>query len=685
MASSKKNKKNKSSASQKSSTKKVKQQIPSQKKKPKESFILLIIAALILAVATAFVYRGALDNEFVDWDDYTYVTENNLVRSGTDIAAFTQLKGTKTSINPVVNPHTTSIVDVFRTAVALNYHPLTVLTMRWNNNACPTCPEGISARPFIFWNIVLHLLNSLLVLLLIYRLSKKNLLISIFVATVFAFHPMHVESVAWVSERKDVLYSFFFLLGLLSYWNYLQENAKKWLLGTFCFFIFSCLSKAMAVVFPFAMLLLYFWNSKSENPTAALKNSLTPAAWIPTLPFFACSILFGSIAMSVQAGGDFLGLLEKGTTAVAMNSFDDFKIMERVQFASYGFIEYILHFFVPTNLSAFYPYPDQQSFDDSTFFKVAPILLFLILGGALASLKFTKSIALGIGFYLITIVLVLQFVSVGSVIMADRYSYLPYIGLAFMLAMLVQEFAPEKARTGILMAMIAVSCLYIPKTISQIELWQNSETLWTNVLDLNKTEDNLVQPTMARPLGIRGNYYGKQADKAKTPKDRQVYLDKAFKDFVYAAKLGSKSTSVYEGIGSTYGMRGNMKQEQARQLQQKNKGQEAQNLAQQAKEDLNLAIQNYSKAIELDPQRGTSYFNRGVTYSILRIHDKAISDYTKTLEFAPEQAPRTHMNRGISYAAIRQNQKAIADFQKVLKYNPKNEIAQRYLKQLTRK
>jgi tetratricopeptide (TPR) repeat protein len=685
MASSKKNKKNKPSASQKSSTKKVKQPIPSQKKKPTESVTLLIVAALILAVATAFVYRGALDNEFVDWDDYTYVTENNLVRSGTDIAIFTRLKGSKQPINSAVNPHTTGLGDVFKTAVALNYHPLTVLTMRWNNNACPTCPEGISARTFIFWNIVLHVLNSLLVLLLIYYLSKKNLLISIFVATVFAFHPMHVESVAWVSERKDVLYSFFFLLGLLSYWNYLQKNAKKWLYWTFLFFILSCLSKAMAVVFPFAMLLLYFWNSKSETPIAALKDSLSPAAWIPTLPFFACSILFGAIAMSVQAGGDFGGFLEKGTSAIAMNSFEDFKIMERVQFASYGFLEYLLHFFVPANLSAFYPYPDQQSFDDSTFFKVAPIFMFLILGGALASLKFTRSIALGIGFYLITIVLVLQFVSVGSVIMADRYSYLPYIGVAFMLAMLVHEFAPEKARTGILIAMIAGVCLYIPKTISQIELWQNSDTLWTNVLDLNKTEDNLVQPTMARPLGIRGNYYGKQADKATTPKERQTYLDKAFKDFVNAAKLGSKSASVYEGIGSTYGMQGNIKQDQANQLQQKNKGQEAQRLALEAKEDLNLAIQNYSKAIELAPKRGTSYFNRGVTYSILRIHDKAISDYSNALQFVPEQALSIHMNRGISYAAIQQNQKAIADFQKVLQYNPKDDIARRYLNQLTRK
>jgi len=686
MASSKKNKKNKSSVSQNKDAKKRKQQTSNLKKKSESSSFSLIATAFFLSIISAFVYKGALDNEFVDWDDYTYVIENNLVRSGTDLAGAVQLKSKKQSlVRSNVSPYTTTVGDVFTTIVALNYHPLTVLTMRWNNNACPTCLYGISARPFILWNVILHIINSILVLLIIYCLSKKNLLISILVAAIFAFHPMHVESVVWVSERKDVLYSFFFLSGLLTYWNYLQHNTKKWLYGTFVLFILSCLSKAMAVVFPLVMLLLYFWNRKSENAIDALKDSLNPVVLIPTLPFFVCSILFGAIAVNVQAGGDFGGLLEKGTSAVALNSFDDFKIMERLQFASYGFLEYIFHFFVPTNLSAFYPYPEKQVFDDSLFFKVVPIITFLILGATFVSLRFTKNIVFGLGFYLITIILVLQFVSVGSVIMADRYSYLPYIGFAFMWAMLIQDFAPEKARKGILIALIIGSCLYIPKTISQIELWKNSDTLWTNVIELNTTEDKHINPTMVQPLGIRGNYYGKQSEKALRLQERQQYLDKAFQDFLLAAKLGSKRADIYEGLGSIYGMRSNIKQEQVQKLQQQNKNQAAQHLLKQVNEDLMLAIKNHSKSIELDSKRGSAYFNRGVSYSILRIHDKAISDYTNTLLYAPEKGAIAYMNRGISYAALKQNKKAIADFQKALQYNPQNNIAQRYLRQLTKK
>ncbi len=187
--------------------------------------------ALLIAVVTGVVYKGALDNDFVDWDDYKYVIHNDLVRSTADIQAV----GNQRRATP--SPLQTTLGDVFSTSVALNYHPLTVLTLRWNNNADLSNREGISPRPFILWNLILHVLNSLLVLLLIYRLSKKNLWASAVVALIFALHPMHVESVAWVSERKDVLYSFFFLSGLLSYWNYLETGAKKWFWGAFALFV----------------------------------------------------------------------------------------------------------------------------------------------------------------------------------------------------------------------------------------------------------------------------------------------------------------------------------------------------------------------------------------------------------------------------------------------------------------
>ena len=215
------------------------------------SYILLAIAAI--SILTYFAYQPAMDNDFVDWDDNTYVLDNTMVRN-----------------------EKVPVSEIFKQPVSLNYHPITMLTMRWNNNECKECVYGISAKPFIYWNIILHILNSIFVFLLAFRLSKENWFVGLFSSLVFALHPMHVESVAWVSERKDVLYVFFFLAALLSYDKYLTakyfESKKQysWLLISLGLFVLSCLSKAMAVVFPLVMILMDFWRNPESNPITAL-------------------------------------------------------------------------------------------------------------------------------------------------------------------------------------------------------------------------------------------------------------------------------------------------------------------------------------------------------------------------------------------------------------------------------
>jgi len=203
--------------------------------------LLLLLTAIVL-----FTYRNVFDNSFVDWDDYTYVVENDLVR----------------------NPDETSLIDILTTPVSLNYHPLTILSLRLNNNKCAECPEGISPAPFIRWNVIIHILNTLLVFYLVFLLSGRKMFASFFVAAIFGVHPMHVESVAWISERKDLLYSFFYLSGLICWIRYRKQEAKNrraYLLYSFTILLFvvSCLSKAMAVSFPLILLLLDFWMKLS--------------------------------------------------------------------------------------------------------------------------------------------------------------------------------------------------------------------------------------------------------------------------------------------------------------------------------------------------------------------------------------------------------------------------------------
>ena len=623
----------------------------------------LMLAAILLSLLTFITYQGALDNHFVDWDDYDYVIQNNLVRAQKDISGPTQMKNT-----PAFNPnglseYSTHLKDVFKRPVALNYHPLTMLTMRWNNNACQDCEHGISARPFIAWNLILHILNSLLVLVFMYQMTKKNKGLSLVLASLFALHPMHVESVVWVSERKDVLYGFFFLSGLLTYIKYLNTKSYSWLLSTFLLFVAACMSKAMAVVFPLVMLLLYFWNEPSKTSKESLKNTLQYSSFKHSIPFFIVAIFVGIMALQIQAGQNFGGLLDIPSDAkVAINQLDTYSFLQRIQFASYGWLQYIVLFFYPHDLGTFYAYPSQAAYEANWWMRFCcPTICTVLLGITLYKGYRSKAWLMGLGFYSINLILVLQFISVGSVIMADRYSYLAYIGLGLLLGSFMVHFLSESQRK-IALITLAVWCLYLGiQSRQQIETWQDSDTLWTNVIETH-TKNNLgkLPLNMEKALSIRGNYYSKKAEYHATVKpDQQLqrqYIDKAFEDFISAKKLGSRRPEVYEGLGTNYGMR----------------------------RQFDKALEAYSTALKIDPKKGSSYFNRGVTYSNLGQHKAAINDYSKALEYAPSQASMALVNRGISLAAIGQLAAAVADFRAVLNIEPTNQVARRYLQQLSR-
>lgn len=637
--------------------------------------------AFLLAFVTAVVYRGVLDNDFVDWDDYEYVLQNDLVRATADIQASTVLKGSERAVKATTSPYQTSLKDIFTHAVGLNYHPLTILTLRWNNNAAPKSAEGISAYPFLLWNLILHVLNSILVLLLIYRLSKKNLWASTLVAVIFALHPAHVESVAWVSERKDVLYSFFFLLGLLSYWTYLETAVKKWFWGAFGLFILACLSKAMAVIFPLILLLLHFWKSPKE-PIRALQESLAPKIWLPLLPFFLVALFFGVLAVDIQAGGDFGGWITPSTTTGAIGKLETFSLWERFQLAGHGFMQYIFHFFWPNNLSPYYPYPIQETLDNSIWFTLTPFLMGAVLLGALVSLRTTKALAMGIGFYFFTVVLVLQFIAVGGVVMADRYTYLPYIGLGMGMAFLLQQYLSKEKQPLVFGGLIGVSLLLAIKTSQQIEVWQDSESLWTTALELQTENGQALQNNMLLPLTIRGGYYAKKAQNSSSLAQQQKYLQKAYLDYEQAAKLGSKNSQVYQGLGDYHGMMGNAQLSQANQLQQQSRRVQAQQLQQQAYQNFKKAINYYGKIMQVAPEESTNaYFNRAVTYSIMRDHSKAIADYTTFIQNSPQPVGDAYLNRGISYYELKNYPAARADFQKAVQLNPQDQLAQKYLNQ----
>jgi Tfp pilus assembly protein PilF len=625
-----------------------------------------IFAALILVVLVLVSYWKVFDNEFVDWDDFTYVVNNDLVR----------------------NPGDTYFKDLFTTPVSSNYHPLTILSMKFNSNACDSCPNGISPAPFIRGNVILHILNSLLVLLLVFLLTKRNFLTAFIAALLFAIHPAHVESVAWIAERKDVLYSFFFLSGLIAWLLFKKGGRGKsvWFALSYLLFIFSCLSKAVAVIFPLIIMLINFWiyHTEDDKPILrSLKEAFSPGNLLLLLPFFIVSVFVGLMAFNIQDGNNFLGLLDISKNAPdVVNEIGPFNFLQRIQIASFGIITYIIKFILPVNLSPLYPYPTLQEFNDGTFhlalwFTLAAVIALIVM--TIISLRKTKLYAFGGGFFLVTAVLVLQFITVGMAIAADRYTYLPYIGLSIIPASLIAG-ASGKTRNILMAAGLCFIIFFMAQTRKQVDVWQNTETLWSKAIERD--------PGLEVGLRSRGKYYSKKAMSAKSPAEKAAYENKAYADFREAIKAGTRSADVYEGAAVIYGSR----------------------------REPEKAILFLNKALEINPKKGSAYYNRALIYDQSNKKEEAISDYNMALIYSPEKVfeiinNRSNLlletgrfkeaaqdldfliseesnnfiyyyNRGIAKAFLNDLDGAIADVRKSLELKPDDKQSEEALKKL---
>ncbi|MFM7768883.1 MAG: tetratricopeptide repeat protein, partial [Bacteroidota bacterium] len=360
-------------------------------------------------------------------------------------------------------------------------------------------------------------MNTLLVFILAYVLSSNSLFVAFFTSMVFGIHPMHVESVAWISERKDVLHAFFYLCALLVYYGYHLKGYRspQWYVYTLVFFILSLLSKATAVTLPIVMVLCdLYW-----------KRKLDKRAIIEKIPFFVLSLVFGLIAVLAQS-------------KISMASADTFSVLERLIFSSYGFISYLLKFIWPANLSAFYPYPALDGI--SFWYYVSPVFVAIGLFFGVKSLRSINAVAFGWWFFIVSIALVLQFVSVGSAIMAERYSYLPYVGLSFSLAFWINTKSQHfsillKSMIGLLIGVFLVGNAYL--TYQRNKIWKNSETLWTDVINTN--------PEVPVAYKNRGTFLAKNGRNEEALQDFNRYLE-----------LNPKDPLIFSNRGNLFSMQG---------------------------------------------------------------------------------------------------------------------------------
>lgn len=584
--------------------KEIKPQKPAVVKKWYKDTLQLVVLLVILLV-TYICFSPALSSkkEFTNWDDPGYVTEQALVKNFS-----------KESIKTLFKPST---------HVMLNYHPFTMISLAMNYHF-----SKLNAKPYALTNIIFHLLNTFLVFVFIYLLSHKKFWAGALSALWFGVHPMHVESVAWIAERKDVLYCFFFLLSCITYIRYLETKKVILLAVVFLLFVFSCLSKAMAVPLPLVLLLIdYYYQRKINFKTIAEK-----------IPFLLLALWIGYNAVKIQA-----------TQAIA--EYEIFTTLQRLMFAAYGFAMYWVKLFLPLNLSAFYPYPGLDENKNLPFvYSIMPFIALIII--ALPFWILYKSnnreklrvYVFGMVFFILMVALVLQFISVGTVILADRYSYLPYIGAFFILAMFLNNWLEKKqTRAMALIVAAAFSVFFMITCYNRVKIWNNSETLWTNVIEQYPYVTSQTGKILkVEKLGVetayknRGNYYREHG-----------MMDKAFDDYNMLVTVRAKDAGAYSNMGNMYAMR----------------------------EQYDKSLEMYSEAIARDSGSYDTYINRGITYSIMGRHEQAKNDFNRALKIKPAAWMQVYEKLAFENLKLKKFDECISTCNDILSQNPNNHFA----------
>lgn len=403
---------------------------------------LLLLAGILFI--TYFSFSPVLKNGFINWDDNAYVFNNP----------------------HLAKPLPEAISYFFGQNYFIgNYIPLTMIVYTAEHHMA-----GLDPQFYHKVNLFIHLANCILVFWFTFLLSGKKSVVAGLVAILFAIHPMHVESVAWVAELKDVLYAFFFLAALITYYKFLERKradapkALSLLLLTLFFFILSLLSKPAAAIFPLVILLLDHYTGRT----------LSARVWLEKLPFFLLSVLFGIIAIKAQQADNLL--------------HNEHGLFHRFLFASYALIQYLFKFFLPFNLSVFYPYPEPVDGHLPVIYYIAPFLAALLGYGIYRFAKRSRLLAFGALFFLFNLLLVLQVISVGDAIMAERYTYIPYIGLFFVLAMAFDtlyhsnDAKLRRYRPAAIGAVVVVilGCSFL--THARTKVWKNDDSVATDLI-----------------------------------------------------------------------------------------------------------------------------------------------------------------------------------------------------------
>ena len=531
----------------------------------KKKYLFLII--LFLIVASFVSFGRIMGNEFINLDDGGYITENSHIQSGFN---FKNIQWALTSV------------------VVSNWHPLTLLShmLDWQL-------FGANAAGHHLINLLLHI-GTVILLFLFFNKTTNNIWPSAFAAAFFALHPLRVESVAWAAERKDVLSMFFGMAALYAYAFYAQSRKTSFYILSLILFALSLMAKSMLVTLPCLLLLLDYWPLKRwERGLNAQDNMIHHARnlILEKIPFFVLTIAVSIIAVWAQ---------RKGGSVISVNVLP-FSIRGINAIMSYG--GYLANIFWPFNLGIFYHYWSMLQLWKLFVSGITILSISVVVVYYIRKLPF---LFVGWYWYLGTLVPVIGLVQIGSQAMADRYTYMPSIGIAVLLAWGVPALIRRESnrKKFLFLSAMTVIAILMSLTWMQSGYWKNSITLWKHTLQA--TQDNYYAH---RYLG-------------------SVYAER--KNFPEAMSHYQKAIHIKADYAEAYFCRGNAFIDSG---------------------DYQSAIDDFSKTISLDSSYFDAFNNRAYAYLTLGQYGQAVADYSEAIRLKADYA-NAYNNRAFVYLSL---------------------------------
>ncbi len=583
--------------------------IPSRKPDNLPGFKYFLLASII--IITFWCYHYSLGNEFVSWDDERFIPQNTFIKS----FSAANLK-----------------MMLFHDVTGDYYNPITIISYAINYHF-----SGVAPQSYYLTDIIIHILNSCLMFFLAlmmleamkrngFGIIKRKEWMAFFCTLAFAVHPMHVESVSWVAERKDELYTFFYFAGMMAYIRFTGANTKKysWLGFVFVCFLLSQLSKPVAIVFPFSLLALDILLKRDR--IISLKN-----IFLEKLPFILVSVL---CIITTYHSEKLSGSMEKNHI---------YSFFQRFLFATYSFDIYVWKAFIPTPQSAYYPYPELDgALGNLPFiYYVSPFIALLVVFAPLylscrtffhgktleretADNNFRITL-FGLGFYFFNMVMFSKIISSGSYFLADRYTYMCYFGIFFPVTYFINNVIQKG--DWIRKVVVTMGSIYIiflaVLCYQRTYVWHNSETLWTDVINKYPRRISVAYDN----LGVYHLYHGD--------------MDEACSDFRESIKLAVHYAEPYRNLGLI--------------MSNNNK--------------LDSALYCYTEAIKDDNNYELAYMDRGIVYSKMGRYDFAMQDYKRALRLDTNSTSLLQ-NMAFTYLKAGQYDSAISYYTRLIQNNP---------------